>query len=63
VVDVDATLVLAASDAKQGAAGTYKHTFGFCPLLAYLETAGRRRASRWPGSCGPATPPPVRPAT
>jgi hypothetical protein len=37
VVDVDATLVLAASDAKQGAAGTYKHTFGFCPLLAYLD--------------------------
>jgi hypothetical protein len=37
VVDVDATLVLAGSDAKQGAAGTYKHTFGFCPLLAYLD--------------------------
>jgi hypothetical protein len=37
VVDVDATLVIAHSDAKQGAAGTYKHTFGFCPLLAYLD--------------------------
>jgi hypothetical protein len=37
VVDADATLVLAHSDAKQGAAGTYKGTFGFAPLLAYLD--------------------------
>jgi hypothetical protein len=37
VVDVDATLVLAHSDVKEGAAGTYKHTFGFSPLLAYLD--------------------------
>jgi len=33
----DATLVLSHSDAKQGAAGTYKHTFGFAPPLAYLD--------------------------
>src|SRR5215213_6740103 len=38
VVDADATLVLAHSDAKQGAAGTYKHSFGFCPLLASVPT-------------------------
>jgi Transposase DDE domain group 1 len=37
IVDADATLVLAHSDAKQGAAGTYKHSFGFAPLLAYLD--------------------------
>jgi Transposase DDE domain group 1 len=37
VIDADATLVLAHSDAKEGAAGTYKHTFGFAPLLAYLD--------------------------
>jgi hypothetical protein len=37
IVDADATLVLAHSDAKQGAAGTYQHTFGFAPLLAYLD--------------------------
>jgi hypothetical protein len=37
IVDADATLVLAHSDAKQGAAGTYKHTFGFAPLLASLD--------------------------
>jgi hypothetical protein len=36
-VDADATLVLAHSDAKQGAEGSYKHTFGFHPLLAYLD--------------------------
>jgi hypothetical protein len=37
VIDADATLVLAHSDHKQGAAGTYKHSFGFHPLLAYLD--------------------------
>jgi hypothetical protein len=37
VVDADATLVLAHSDHKEGAAGTYKHTFGFAPLLADLD--------------------------
>jgi hypothetical protein len=37
VIDADATLVLAHSDHKEGAAGTYKHTFGFHPLLAYLD--------------------------
>jgi hypothetical protein len=37
VIDADATLVLAHSEAKEGAAGTYKHTFGFAPLLAYLD--------------------------
>jgi Transposase DDE domain group 1 len=37
IVDADATLVLAHSDAKQGAEGSYKHTFGFHPLLAYLD--------------------------
>ena len=37
VVDADATLVLAHRDAKEGAEGTYKHSFGFHPLLAYLD--------------------------
>jgi Transposase DDE domain group 1 len=40
VVDADATLVLAHSDAKEGAAGTYKGSFGFHPLLAYLDRGG-----------------------
>ena len=43
IVDADATLVLAHSDHKEGAAGTYKHSFGFHPLLAYLDHRG------WPG--------------
>ena len=37
VIDADATLVSAHSDCKQGAAGTYKGSFGFAPLLAYLD--------------------------
>jgi hypothetical protein len=37
IVDADATLVLAHSDHKEGAAGTYKGSFGFHPLLAYLD--------------------------
>jgi hypothetical protein len=37
VVDADATLVTAHSDHKEGAAGTYKGSFGFAPLLAYLD--------------------------
>jgi hypothetical protein len=37
IIDADATLVLAHSDHKEGAAGTYKHSFGFAPLLAYLD--------------------------
>jgi DDE family transposase len=36
VIDVDATLVTAQSD-KQGAEATYKHTFGFHPLAAWLD--------------------------
>ena len=35
-IDIDATLVTAHSD-KESAAGTYKHGFGFHPLLAYLD--------------------------
>ena len=36
VVDVDGTLLDAHSD-KQGAAGTYKHGYGFYPLVAFLD--------------------------
>jgi hypothetical protein len=37
VIDADATLVTAHSDRKEGAEGTYRHTLGFHPLLAYLD--------------------------
>jgi DDE family transposase len=36
VIDLDATLIVAHSD-KDGAAGNYKGTFGFHPMLAYLD--------------------------
>src|SRR3954451_22758698 len=36
VIDIDATLIGAHSE-KEGAAGTYKHGFGFHPLLAWLD--------------------------
>lgn len=56
VLDLDATLCIAHSDDKDGAAATYKHTWGFHPLLAYLDRgdgrgealAGRLR----PGNAG-----------
>jgi hypothetical protein len=41
VIDIDATLITAHSE-KQGAAGTYKHGFGFHPLLAWVD--GTREA-------------------
>jgi hypothetical protein len=36
VIDIDATLVQAHSD-KEGATGTWKHTFGFHPLCAFID--------------------------
>ena len=36
VMDVDATLLTAHSE-KEGAAPTYKHGFGFHPLLVFLD--------------------------
>ncbi len=42
ILDLDATLLTSHSDRKQGAAGTYKHTFGFHPLLAYLDRGDGR---------------------
>ena len=58
ILDIDATLVTAHSE-KEGAAGTYKHGFGFHPLLCFEAT----RARRSPGSCAPATPARTRPPT
>jgi Transposase DDE domain group 1 len=42
VVDLDATLVVAHTDRNQGASGTYTHTFGFHPMLAYLDHGNGR---------------------
>lgn len=38
-LDIDATIVLSHSE-KEQAAGTYKRTFGFFPLLCYLDETG-----------------------
>ncbi len=44
VIDIDGTLVTAHSE-KEGAAPTYKHGFGFYPLLAYLDATGEPLAA------------------
>jgi hypothetical protein len=43
VIDLDATLVTAHSD-KEGAAGNFKHGFGFHPLGAWLDNTGEALA-------------------
>jgi len=55
VVDIDGTLVNSHSD-KQGAAPTYKHGFGFYPLMAYLDATGEPLAGLLrPGNAGSGT--------
>ena len=52
ILDLDATLVTAHSD-KEQAAGTYKHGFGFHPLLAYEATTKEALAGILrPGNAG-----------
>ena len=55
VIDIDGTLVASHSD-KEGAAPTYKHGFGFYPLLAYLDRTGEPLAGLLrPGNAGSGT--------
>ena len=52
ILDIDATLVAAHSE-KEGAAGTYKHGFGFHPLLCFEATSGEALAGILrPGNAG-----------
>jgi len=52
VLDVDATIVLAHSD-KDGAAATYKHTYGFHPMLVTCDNTGELLAVKLrPGNAG-----------
>jgi hypothetical protein len=52
VLDVDSTIVLAHSD-KDGAAPTYKHTYGFHPILVTCDNTGELLAVRLrPGNAG-----------
>jgi Transposase DDE domain group 1 len=51
-IDLDATLITSHSD-KEGAAGTFKGGFGFCPLLAYGDETGEALAGELrPGNAG-----------
>jgi hypothetical protein len=43
VIDVDATLVVCHSE-KQGCASTFKHTYGYHPVLAWLDNSGEALA-------------------
>src|SRR3954453_2796675 len=52
VLDVDSTIVIAHSD-KDGAAPTYKHTYGFHPILVTCDNTGELLAIRLrPGNAG-----------
>src|SRR3954449_4756433 len=52
LIDIDATLITAHSE-KEGAAGTYKHGFGFHPLLAWLDDTHEALAAILrPGNAG-----------
>jgi hypothetical protein len=52
VLDVDSTIVIAHSD-KDGAAPTYKHTFGFHPILVTCDNTRQMLAIRLrPGNAG-----------
>lgn len=55
VIDIDGVLIEADSD-KQNAAPTYKHGFGFYPLLAVLDATGETLAGLLrPGNAGSGT--------
>lgn len=55
VIDIDGTLLTAHSE-KEGAAPTYKHGFGFYPLMAYLDATGEPLAAQLrPGNAGSGT--------
>jgi hypothetical protein len=52
VLDIDATIVLAHSE-KESAAATWKHTFGYHPLLCFLDATGEALAGMLrPGNAG-----------
>src|SRR5579863_3573920 len=55
VIDIDGTLVDSHSE-KEEAAPTYKHGFGFYPLMAYLDATGESLAGLLrPGNAGSST--------
>lgn len=58
ILDFDATLIESHSE-KEGAHGTWKRTFGFHPLLCYLDNTSEPLAGMFrPGNAGPKGAPP-----
>jgi Transposase DDE domain group 1 len=61
-IDSDATISIAHGE-KENAAATWKKSFGFHPLLAFLTGPKSQAGRRWPGCCAratrAATPPPI----
>jgi hypothetical protein len=53
-IDFDATISIADSE-KQDAAATWKNTFGFHPLLAFLDRPEVAGGKGWPGCCARGT--------
>jgi Transposase DDE domain group 1 len=52
VLDIDSTIVIAHSD-KEGAAATYKHSYGFHPILVTCDNTGELLAIKLrPGNAG-----------
>jgi DDE family transposase len=53
VIDLDATIVISHSE-KEGAGPTYKGTFGYSPIVAYLDASGEPLAGLLrPGNASP----------
>ncbi|MFC5111990.1 transposase [Kibdelosporangium philippinense] len=55
-IDFDATVTISHAEDKENAAKTWKRTFGFHPLLAFLDRPEVSEAKHWRACCGRVTP-------
>ena len=62
-LDVDATITIDHSDRKENAAATWKKTFGFHPLLVFLDRAEIAAGEALAGLLRPAMPAATPPPT
>ena len=62
-IDIDGTITIDHSDGKENAAATWKRTFGFHPLLAFLDRPDIAGGEALPGYYGRATPARTPPPT
>jgi hypothetical protein len=58
VIDLDASIVVCHSK-KEQAAPTFKHTFGYHPVLAFLDNTGEFLAGQLRRANAGRTPPPI----